>query len=200
MPGEEEGAGQNRTLAGFVLAPIAFAALWLAPLDVPEPAHRLAAVLGAVVVLWITEAIPMAMTAFLGVALTIPLGIATPADAFAPFADPLIFLFIGTLMLAQAIFFHGLDRRFAFAMLSLPGVGARPLRVLIVYAAVACVISMWISNTATVAMMLPIGLSLLAVLESHGEASARYGAVLLLSASLGASIGGLGTPSARRRT
>jgi solute carrier family 13 (sodium-dependent dicarboxylate transporter), member 2/3/5 len=194
MPGEEEGAGQNRTLAGFVLAPIAFAALWFAPLELPEPAHRLAAVLGAVVVLWITEAIPMAMTAFLGVALTIPLGIATPGDAFAPFADPLIFLFIGTLMLAQAIFFHGLDRRFAFAMLSLPGVGARPMRVLVMYAAVGCVISMWISNTATVAMMLPIGLSLLAVLESHGEASHRYGAVLLLSASLGASIGGLGTP------
>jgi len=57
MPGEEEGAGQNRTLAGFALAPIVFAGLWLAPLELPEPAHRLAAVLGAVVVLWITEAI-----------------------------------------------------------------------------------------------------------------------------------------------
>jgi sodium-dependent dicarboxylate transporter 2/3/5 len=79
-------------------------------------------------------------------------------------------------------------------MLSLPGVRARPLRVLVVYASVGCAISMWISNTATVAMLLPIGLSLLAVLESHGEASRRYGAVLLLSASLGASIGGIATP------
>ena len=193
MQGEER-VGSGRLLAGLFLAPVVFAALWLAPFDLPQPAHRLAAILGAVIVLWITEAIPMAMTAFLGVALTVPLGVATPGEAFAPFADPLIFLFIGSFMLAQAIFFHGLDRRFAFTMLSLPGVRARPLRVLVVYAAVGCAISMWISNTATVAMLLPIGLSLLAVLESHGEASRRYGAVLLLSASFAASIGGLATP------
>jgi sodium-dependent dicarboxylate transporter 2/3/5 len=79
-------------------------------------------------------------------------------------------------------------------MLGMRGVDARPLRVLIVYGAVACAISMWISNTATVAMLLPIGLSLLAVLEAHGEASSRYGAALLLATSFGASIGGLATP------
>src|SRR6185503_11918107 len=191
---EGEAVGRGRLLAGLVVAPIAFGSLWVAPLDIPEPAHRLAAVLGAVVVLWISEAIPMAMTAFLGVAAMVPLGIATPAEAFGPFADPLIFLFIGTFILAQSIFFHGLDRRFAFAMLALPGVRGRPARVLVVFGAVCCAISMWISNTATVAMMLPIGLSLLAVLESHDEASPRYGAAILLSASFGASIGGLATP------
>jgi len=194
MEAVEEGGGRVRMLSGFVLAPVAFAALWLAPLDVPVPAHRLAAVLGAVIVLWISEAIPMAMTAFLGVAVTVPLGIVTSAEAFAPFADPLIFLFIGTFLLAQAIFFHDLDRRFAFAVLALPGVGARPSRVLIAYAGIACAISMWISNTATVAMMLPIGLSLLAVLDTHGQGSHRFGAALLLSASFGASIGGIATP------
>jgi sodium-dependent dicarboxylate transporter 2/3/5 len=147
-----------------------------------------------VIVLWISEAIPMAITAFLGVAVTVPLGIVTSAEAFAPFADPLIFLFIGTFLLAQAIFFHDLDRRFAFAVLALPGVGARPSRVLVAYAGIACAISMWISNTATVAMMLPIGLSLLAVLDTHRQGSHRFGAALLLSASFGASIGGIATP------
>jgi solute carrier family 13 (sodium-dependent dicarboxylate transporter), member 2/3/5 len=191
---DEEEVGWWRALAGFVLAPCVFGLLWLAPLALPPPAHRLAALLGTVVVLWVTEAIPMAMTAFLGVAATVPLGIASAADAFAPFADPLIFLFIGTFILAQAIFFHGLDRRFAFAMLALPGVGARPLRVLVVYGCIGAAISMWISNTATVAMLLPIGLSLLAVLERHGEGSRAYGAALLLSASFAASVGGLGTP------
>jgi sodium-dependent dicarboxylate transporter 2/3/5 len=181
-------------VAGFVAAPLVFAALWCAPLDLTPPAQRLAALLAAVVVLWISEALPMAMTAFLGVAMTVPLGIATPTDAFAPFADPLIFLFIGSFILAQAIFFHGLDRRFAFAILGLPGVAARPARVLVAYAGVACAISMWISNTATVAMLLPIGLSLLAVLDAYGETSARYGAALILSTSFGASIGGIGTP------
>jgi sodium-dependent dicarboxylate transporter 2/3/5 len=62
----------------------------MAPLDLPVPAHRLAAVLGTVVILWITEAIPMAITAFLGVAAAVTLGAAPPTEAFAPFADPLI--------------------------------------------------------------------------------------------------------------
>ncbi len=185
-----------RERAGLALAPIVFTALWLAPLDLSLEAHRLAAIMGTVVVLWVTEAIPMAMTAFLGVAFAVVLGVAPASVAFAPFADPLIFLFIGTFMLAQAIFFHGLDRRFAFAILSLPGVGESPGRVLVAYAGVACALSMWISNTATVAMMFPIGVSLLGALESRsgGRLPAQFGTVLLLSNALAASIGGLATP------
>jgi sodium-dependent dicarboxylate transporter 2/3/5 len=194
MDGALAEAGRGRRLAGFVLAPLVAATLWAMPLDLAAPAHRLAAVLGAVVVLWVSEAVPMAMTAFLGVAVTVPLGIASASEAFAPFADPLMFLFIGTFLLAQAIFFHGLDRRFAFAVLDLPGVRAHPGRVLVAYGAIGCAISMWISNTATVAMLLPIGLSLLAVLEAHGERSSRYGPALLLATSFAASIGGLATP------
>ncbi len=191
----EEG-GRARPLLGLFGAPLAFVAVWASPLALEPPAHRLAAVLAAVVVLWVSEAIPMAMTAFLGVAAAVVLRVAPANEAFAPFADPLIFLFIGTFMLAQAIFFHGLDRRFAFAILGLPGVGEHPGRVLAAYAAATCAISMWISNTATVAMMFPIGLSLLGVLEQHvGRARlAAYGTALLLSTSFAASIGGLGTP------
>ena len=185
-----------RRRSGLVLAPLAFAVVWVAPVGVPPAAHRLAAVLGAVIVLWITEAIPMAITAFLGVAAAVVLRVAPAAEAFAPFADPLIFLFIGTFMLAQAIFFHALDRRFAFAILGLRGVGEHPGRILVAYASVACVISMWISNTATTAMMFPIGVSLLSFLESRhaGDVSPTYGTVLLLSTSFAASIGGLATP------
>jgi sodium-dependent dicarboxylate transporter 2/3/5 len=99
-------------------------------------------------------------------------------------------------MLAQAIFFHRLDRRFALAIIGLRAVGDHPGRVLAAYLAATCTISMWISNTATVAMMYPIGLSLLAVLESHrrGAGSGAYAVSLLLAASFGASIGGLATP------
>ncbi|MFN8542596.1 MAG: SLC13 family permease [Candidatus Binatia bacterium] len=184
-----------RQRSGLVLAPLAFGFSWIAFPTLPGPAHRLAAVLAAVVVLWVTEAIPMAMTAFLGVAGAVVLGVAPVQEAFAPFADPLIFVFVGTFMLAQAIFFHGLDRRFAFAILGLPGVGNRPGRVLIAYATASCAISMWISNTATVAMLLPIGLSLLAVLERHaGRAEPRWAAALLASNAFAASIGGLATP------
>ncbi|HJQ83903.1 MAG TPA: DASS family sodium-coupled anion symporter [Candidatus Binatia bacterium] len=202
MRAEEEGGLEAdggfelwRRRAGLVLAPAAFALAWWGCAALDPPAHRLAAVLSAVVVLWMSEAIPMAMTAFLGVAAAVALGVAPASEAFAPFADPLIFLFIGTFMLAQAIFHHGLDRRFAFAILGLRGVGEHPGRVLAAYAAVTCFISMWISNTATVAMMYPIGLSVLAVLESHrGRAAPGYGAALLLAASFAASVGGLATP------
>jgi sodium-dependent dicarboxylate transporter 2/3/5 len=202
LAGADPGSAEDRfdvarRLCGLVLAPAAFAALWLLPLGLPVPAQRLAAVLGAVIVLWVSEAIPMAMTAFLGVAAAVALGVAPAKDAFASFADPLVFLFIGTFMLAQAIFYHRLDRRFAYAILTLPGVGERPARVLVAYAGVTCLISMWISNTATVAMMFPIGVSLLSALEARageGAIPRTFGTVLLLSTAFAASIGGLATP------
>jgi len=193
MPFTEETFDLWRRRAGFLLAPLVFALLWVAPLVLEPRAHRLAAILGAVVVLWITEAIPMAMTAFLGVAATVLFGVAPAAEAFAPFADPIMFLFVGSFMLARAIFFHGLDRRLALALLSLPGVGTRPARVLGAFALATCLLSMWISNTATVAMMLPIGLSLLHVLEAHRPAPA-FASALLFSTSLAAAFGGLATP------
>ncbi|MFM7144229.1 MAG: SLC13 family permease, partial [Alphaproteobacteria bacterium] len=186
-----------RQRSGFVLAPFAFAAAWRASSGLPQPAHRLAAILAAVVVLWLTEAIPMAMTAFLGVAAAVVLGVAPPKEAFAPFADPLVFVFVGTFMIAQAIQHHRLDRRFATAILSAPAIGGRPSRVLAAYAAGGAFLSMWISNTATTAMMFPIGLSILGSLESLGErraASPAFATALLLSTSFAASVGGLGTP------
>lgn len=186
-----------RRRAGLLLAPLAFSAVWLAPLSLPGPAHRLAAILAAVVVMWITEIVPMAVTAFLGVAAAVVLQVAPASEAFAPFADPLIFLFIGTFMLARSIFHHDLNRRFAFAILSLPGVGGHPGRILAAYAGAAALMSMWISNTATVAMMFPIGVSVLSVLEAQAggrRLAPGFGAVLLLSNAFAASIGGLATP------
>src|SRR6185312_13737741 len=134
-------------------------------------AHRLAAVLAAVVVLWVTEALPLAVTALLGAALSVVLQVAPAKDVFAPFADPLMFLFIGAFILARAIFLHGLDRRVAYAVLSLPWVGARPSRILLAFGAVTALISWWISNTATTAMMFGIALSILAAMrDSQSDA------------------------------
>lgn len=184
-----------RQRSGLVLAPVAALLVWNVASGLAEPAHRLAAILAAVVVLWLTEAIPMAVTAFLGVAAAVVCGVAPAATAFAPFGDPLVFLFIGTFMLARAILFHGLDRRFAYAILGLRVIRDHPARLLAAYAGVSCVVSMWISNTATTAMMFPIGLALLSVLQCHGGGvSPAYGAALLLSNAFAASIGGLATP------
>jgi sodium-dependent dicarboxylate transporter 2/3/5 len=161
------------------------------------PAHRLAAVLAAVVILWMTEALPLAVTALLGASACVVLQVAPAKEVFAPFADPLMFLFIGAFILARAIFLHGLDRRVAYAVLSLPWVGARPSRILLAFGAVTAFISWWISNTATTAMMFGIGLSILAALRAPGPGSAidpRYATGLMLMTSFAASVGGLATP------
>jgi solute carrier family 13 (sodium-dependent dicarboxylate transporter), member 2/3/5 len=183
---------------GALLAPLTFGLLLGIPMAELSPAaHRLAAVLGAVVVLWVTEALPLPVTALLGATACVVLQIAPAKDVFAPFADPLMFLFIGAFILARAIFLHGLDRRFAYAVLSLPWVGARPSRILLAFGAVTSFISWWISNTATTAMMFGIGLSILAALrapESGTTINPRYATGLMLMTSFSASIGGLATP------
>jgi sodium-dependent dicarboxylate transporter 2/3/5 len=183
---------------GAVLAPAVFVSLLVFPMpELPPEAHRLAAVLAAVVVLWVTEALPLPVTALLGASACVVLQVAPAKEVFAPFADPLMFLFIGAFILARAIFLHGLDRRVAYAVLSLPWVGARPSRILLAFGAVTALISAWISNTATTAMMFGIGLSILAALRAPGAEVAidpRYPTALMLITSFAASIGGLATP------
>ena len=182
---------------GAVLAPAVFLLFLILPLEgLSLPAHRLAAVLAAVVVLWVTEALPLPVTALLGASACVVLQVAPAKEVFAPFADPLMFLFIGAFILARAIFIHGLDRRLAYAVLSLPWVAARPSRILLAFGAVTALISWWISNTATTAMMFGIGLSILAAMRGSrsGSVDPRYPTALMLMTSFAASIGGLATP------
>jgi sodium-dependent dicarboxylate transporter 2/3/5 len=156
----EEAFNRKRRTIGLFLAPIVFIVLLAAPLELAVTAHRTAAIVAAVMVLWITEALPLAATALLGPTLAVVMQVAPPRQVFAPFADPIIFLLIGSFILAQAMFVHGVDRRIAFAALSLRGVGASAFRILLVYGSVCTGLSMWISNTACTAMMFPIGLSI----------------------------------------
>ncbi|HYP53951.1 MAG TPA: SLC13 family permease [Pyrinomonadaceae bacterium] len=189
-----------RRAVGLVLAPLVFFALFFAPLAGLKPeAHSLAAVMAAVVVLWVTEALPLPATALLGSAACVVLKVAPAREVFAPYADPLIFLFIGSFIIARAIFLHGLDRRLAFGVLSIKWVGARPGRILVAFGAVTAFISAWISNTATTAMMFAIGMAILAFLfeqerEGGTRISRRYATGLMLMTSFAASIGGLATP------
>jgi sodium-dependent dicarboxylate transporter 2/3/5 len=194
----EELFNRRRRTAGFVLAPLALIGLLLLPSSLPAPAHRLGAILMMMVVLWITEALPLAITALVGPILAVLLGVAPVRATFAPFADPIIYLFIGSFMLAEAMFVHGLDRRIAFTALGsrlVHGGGAG--RILIVYGGVCAGLSMWLSNTATTAMMFPIGLSLASQLTSGPTDSSsvrRFAMVIMLITAFASSIGGLGTP------
>lgn len=196
----EERFERIRGRAGLVLAPIVFTALLLAPLGGMKPeAHRLAAVMAAAVILWITEALPMPATALLGAAAAVVLRVAPAKEVFAPFADPLIFLFIGSFIVARAIFLHGLDRRMAYGVLAMRWIGGRPSRVLLAFGAVTATLSAWMSNTATTAMMFGIGMSILSVMMAAGGGDRpaidpRYATGLMLMTSFAASIGGLATP------
>ncbi len=196
----EPGASPLQRRVGLGLALLLFLALWLAPLPGLRPeAHRLAAVMVAVGTLWISEALPLPISALGGAAACVLLQVAPAKEVFAPFADPLMFLFIGSFMLSQALYKHGLDRRLAYAVLALPWIGGRPLRILTAYAVITASLSAWISNTATTAMMFPIGLALIRLLfESERRAgrpaSRLYATGLMLTTSFAASVGGLATP------
>ena len=156
-----------------------------------------------VLVYWISEAIPIPVTAVLGLALTILLGVAPANDVFGAFASSTIFLFIGGFIIAEAMMTHGLDRRFAFRVLALPGVAGSTYRTIIAFGAIAVMLSAFISNTAATAMLYPIALGVIGALsglvaqQSAGNADAsrlRFSTALMLMVAYGASVGGLLTP------
>ncbi len=201
--GSEETAFELwRRLFGAIAAPSAFLITWLLTAGVLEPkGQNMAAILVTVAVLWITEVLPLPVTAIIGPTLCILLGVADARTALAPFADPIAFLFIGSFILARAMMLHRLDQRVALAFLQLPWIGGHPLRVLASLGAVTAIVSMWISNTATAAMMLPVGLGILQVLQQTREDAVGsnlrgwpFASGMMLMIAYAASIGGIGTP------
>ncbi len=183
-----------RCRAGFVLGPLAFILLLVFPIPGLTPeAQRLAPALALAIIFWITEAIPMAATALLAPALCIPLGVARDKEVLAPFAHPSIFLFIGSFMLAEAMRVHGLDRRMALWLLTKRAVTRTPFTLFAALGCLTALLSMWMSNVATTAMMMPISLSILASCPGLRECP-RVKCNLVLLIAFAASIGGLGTP------
>lgn len=193
-----------RRRAGLVAAPLVFLGVWLLPISgLTVEAHRLLAVFGLVITLWLTEAIPLAVTALLGPALCVVCGVGTNKEMFRSFGHPIIFLFLGSFLLAEGVLHHGLNRRIAFGILSLPWVGRRPSRILWAFAGIVGLLSMWISNTTAAAMMLPIGMAILGEMarrqsEREGRevrlTDLKFGTGLMLATAFAASIGGMATP------
>ncbi len=200
----EERFERRRRQVGLFLAPLAGIVLFLLPIQgLNTGGHALVSILGTVVILWLTEAIPMAATALLGPTMAVVMGVAPAREMFRAFADPIIFLFIGSFMLVEAMMKHGLNRRLAFLILGWRAVGESPFRLYAAFGVIVTFISMWVSNAATTAMMLPIGIAI--ATEIARRESARLGhsihftqlplaTGLMLLTAFGASVGGLATP------
>ncbi|MBN2345554.1 MAG: DASS family sodium-coupled anion symporter [Candidatus Aminicenantes bacterium] len=184
------------------LGPLLALVLALLPMPGLEGrAHLLAAIIGWVVVWWIGEPVPIPVSALLGAVLCIIAGVADAKTVLAPFAEPTIFLFLGSFILARAMSVHALDRRVAYGILSLRWVGERSWRILFAFGAIAALLSMWISNTAATAMLFPIGMgivSAMADMEAGGGRSnpkqRRFATAMMLMAAYASSTGGIGTP------
>jgi len=184
----------TRQRVGLFLGPALMAAVLLIPMPGLTPeAHRLAAIMVLVITFWMTEAIPLAATALLGPALCVVLRVGEAAKVLAPFASPITFLFIGTFMVAAAMRKYGLDRRMALWLLAQPALARTPGRLFATLGVLTAALSMWMSNVATTAMMLPIALGALSAWPALGDRREVRASLVLLIA-FAASVGGLGTP------
>src|SRR5919107_1572010 len=153
-PAEERFERFRQTIWLF-LGPIVFLVMYFIPLPLEPAQQALAAIFSFVIVYWLTEPIPIPVTAVLALALCVLFGVAGGEAVFGAFSSDTIFLFIGGFFIPQAMMTHRLDRRFAFRVLSIPGVSSSTYSVIIAFGAIAAAISAFISNTAT-AMMLMI--------------------------------------------
>src|SRR3954454_10790091 len=202
---QEERFEKGRRTVGLFLAPLVTVVFLVLPIDIPREQNVLAAGLLGVIVLWIREAVPIPIGGLLGVAVAVFLGVAPVDDVLGPFGSSTIFTFIGAFILAQAMLKHGLARRFAFRILALPRVGGSTTGVIIAFGVITCALSAFVSNTATVAMLLPTALGILGVIaklmQERGVVPPdfvplrlRVGAAIMLMLAYGASVGGLLTP------
>ena len=224
--GGDAAGGTGRTPArqwayralGLALAAVVYIALGAG--DLSADARVVAAIGTLMAVWWMTEAMPLSATALLPIVLFPALTGLAIDEVTVPYADPIVFLFLGGFLIAIAMQKWDLHRR--IALLTLRRVGTEPRRIVLGMMISTAFLSMWVSNTATTLMMLPIGISVLALVveNSHQRGAARpeegetsaalhegaavsdlvddrdvrlFGVALLLAIAWAASIGGLGT-------
>ncbi|MCC6712360.1 MAG: DASS family sodium-coupled anion symporter [Candidatus Dadabacteria bacterium] len=146
------------------------------------------AILTFIAILWFTEALPLAVTALLVPILVVAAGVMDVKSALSHFANPVIFLFLGGFALAAALHKHNIDEYIAGYIMN--AAGTKPIYAILGLFAATSLISMWISNTATAAIMLPVALGLIAKLKTESPATSAF---ILLGVAYSANIAGLGT-------
>lgn len=192
---------QSTKVIGFVLGPTLFA---LINIFVPETfispvAYKVLAVAAWVISWWVTDAVPFSVTALLPLILFPSLGVLPIAKAAAPYANPIIFLFMGGFFIALALEKHRLHERIALNLIKVTGTSGNGI--IMGFMISTAFISMWISNTATAMMMLPIAVSVVKLIipenrmlgEGKLSGEQNFALGLMLAVGYAATLGGLAT-------
>ncbi|MFD1094928.1 SLC13 family permease [Salegentibacter chungangensis] len=189
----------NRTTKGLILiaAPLMFILLQIIgkPESMSEPAFNVLCVTLWMAMWWVTEVIPIAVTALLPVVLFPLTGALSIEETTAAFGHRYVFLYLGGFMLAIAIEKWNLHKRIALSIINL--IGTNISYIILGFMIATAFLSMWISNTATSVMMLPIGTAIISQLKNNPETAENenrlFGKALMLAIAYSASIGGIGT-------
>ena len=200
MASEEVSAGYGiRQKVGLFLGPTLLLATIVlpAPEGLSDTGWLVAGIAGLMATWWICEPAPIPATSLIPMVAFPLLGISPIKQAAGPYAHPIIFLFLGGFLIALAMERWGLHRRIALGLIGI--MGTRPSNIVAGFMIAAAVLSMWVSNTATALMMLPIAMSVVALVEVQVSSESektdveRFSLVLLLSVAYASTIGGLGT-------
>lgn len=192
--------GWGRQRIGLVLGLALLVGIPLLPIPgMPGEAQRMLAVAAVMAVWWVTEAAPLAVTSLLPLVLLPTLGITDASGAAAPYANHLVYLFLGGFMLAAAMQRWGLHRRMALRIVL--AIGSSPSRIVLGFMAASAFLSMWVSNTATTAMMMPIGVAVAAAISDAvhgpdrrpGPGEFPFAVCLMIGCAYASSIGGFAT-------
>ncbi|WP_432546656.1 SLC13 family permease [Kineococcus sp. SYSU DK004] len=203
-PGERDAPPKpgraRRQWIGLALGPLLGALLYLVLPDggglTPE-ARITAALVVLVAVWWMTEALPLAATALVPIVVFPLAGVVETGTATAAYGEPTVFLFLGGFAIALAMQRWNLHQR--IALVTVRAIGTKPTRLVLGIMVATAFLSMWVSNTATALMMVPIGISVLALIDREAggtlsrEDVQHFGAGLMLAIAYAATIGGLGT-------
>ena len=197
--------GTNRVkYYGLFAGPLVFAILLLVPNPLPlsPEAWKVIAAASWMIIWWISEAVPIFATALIPMTLMPLLGIFSITESTAPYANPIIFLFMGGFLIALAMEKWNLHKRIALTLITLTGTQANGI--VLGFMLATFFLSMWISNTATTVMMLPIAMSVISLLvhelglDQEDKRFRRFALSLLLGIAYSANIGGastiIGTP------
>ena len=185
----------QRKYIGFFLGVLAFLGiLLLTDLEPGKPeVTATMAVAALMAIWWVSETIPLAVTSLIPLVLFPALGVLDGKAVSEVYMNHIIFVYVGGFMMALAMERWNLHRRIALKLLTL--IGVSPGRILVGFMATSAFLSMWISNTATTMMMIPIVMSIVVSLEERmsGKFVSKYATGLFLAIAYSASVGGMST-------